>query len=116
MNRDRAGNTERSFAPKIDLQAQAELFESEAGASIVANVSKELRTPLNTILILAQILKENAEGNLTAKQVAFATTIHDAGGQVLQWVNEMLALATAQEKSSITESPQTEPKVEAITD
>ena len=97
----------RQSAPidaKPDSQAQAALLESSAGASIVANVSKELRTPLNTMLILSQLLKENAEGNLTPKQVEFAATIHTEATQLLQLVNELLALADAEKRSSQSES------------
>ena len=43
------------------------------------NLEWELRTPLNSILILAQLLAENPDGNLTAKQVEFARVIHREG-------------------------------------
>ncbi len=38
----------------------------------------ELRTPLNNLLILARMLAENTDSNLSPKQVKFAETIHSS--------------------------------------
>jgi len=108
MSNNQIGDSQHAVDQKLDPQAQAALLESKAGASIVANVSRDFRTPLNTIIILAKLLKENAESNLTSKQVEFATVIHDAGSEVLQLVNELLALADEEEKKSIARSSEME--------
>jgi CheY-like chemotaxis protein/two-component sensor histidine kinase len=56
-------------------------------------LSHELRSPLNSVLVLSKLLSENAEDNLTAKQVAFAQAIHASGSDLLGLVNAISDLA-----------------------
>jgi nitrogen-specific signal transduction histidine kinase len=56
-------------------------------------LSHELRSPLNSVLVLSQLLSENSEDNLTEKQVAFAQAIHASGNDLLGLVNAISDLS-----------------------
>ena len=80
---------------QIDLEARAEELTraSRYNSEFLANRSHELRTPLNSSLILARLLSENPKGNLTDEQVRFAQSIHSAGNDLLDLINDILDIS-----------------------
>ena len=59
----------------------------------VSKLGHELRTPLGSVLMMAELLAENGPGNLTEKQLAYARKIHRAASEMRALLDETSILA-----------------------
>lgn len=71
--------------------ARAEAEAQNAGKSrFLANMSHELRTPLNAVIGFSDIMRQRIFGPLPEKYADYAIAIHEAGGHLLELINDVL--------------------------
>ena len=82
-------------ARQAALQAAREEAEAlNAGKSrFLANMSHELRTPLNAIMGFSDVMRTKLFGELQPKYADYADMIHDAGGHLLDLINDVLDIS-----------------------
>jgi len=83
-------NMERALRERNEALEMADQLKSE----FIANVSYELRTPLNTIIGFTEILTGQYFGDLNARQAEYGHGILDSSNRLLLLINDILDLAT----------------------
>lgn len=68
-------------------------LNSKYKSQFFANLSHEMRTILNSTLLLTNILKENRAENLGEDQLEYLQTIYQSNNSVLELLNEVLDLS-----------------------
>jgi signal transduction histidine kinase len=81
---------ERALRERNEALQTADQLKSE----FIANVSYELRTPLNTIIGFAEILANQYFGKLNDQQMEYSQGILDSSNHLLLLINDILDLAT----------------------
>ncbi len=81
---------ERVLRERNEALENADRLKTE----FIANVSYELRTPLNTIMGFAEILADRYFGELSERQLEYARGILESSQRLMSLINDILDLAT----------------------
>jgi len=75
---------------ELEKQANRLTLSSHYKSEFLSNVSHELKTPQNSMLILSQSLIKNQESTLTKTQMKSAQIIHNTGRELLNLIENIL--------------------------
>jgi signal transduction histidine kinase/HAMP domain-containing protein/CheY-like chemotaxis protein len=98
---------------EVEERAEQLALSSRYKSEFLANMSHELRTPLNSMLILSRMLADEGDA-LTEEQRDFAETIHRAGNDLLDLINDILDLSKI-EAGRMDVAPATVPLTDVVT-
>ena len=71
--------------------SNARLLEaSRLKSQFLANMSHELRTPLNSIIGFSKVLLNRLDGELTERQEAYVSSVHNSSRHLLELINSIL--------------------------
>ncbi|WP_159887252.1 sensor histidine kinase [Paenibacillus puerhi] len=102
-------------AAKADLEEKARqlILASRYKSDFMANMSHELKTPLNSVILLSQLLADQHEGRWTDEELEYLAIIRSSGEDLLRQINDILDLSKVEagnldielEETSIAEIP-----------
>jgi two-component system cell cycle sensor histidine kinase PleC len=86
----------RAHVAEHSARIETELA-SKVKSEFIANMSHELKTPLNTVIGFSKLLTQHQERRLPDKEIVeYATLIHDAAGHLLSVINDILDISKLQ--------------------
>ncbi|AKI99266.1 signal transduction histidine kinase [Archangium gephyra] len=83
----------RTLHAELDEKTESLVRAAEIKSRVVANVSHEFRTPLHSILGLARLLLNPANGSLSPEQQKQVQFIRSSGEALFELVNDLLDLS-----------------------
>ncbi|OMF05899.1 hypothetical protein BK127_31805 [Paenibacillus sp. FSL H7-0331] len=66
---------------------------SQYKSEFIANMSHELKTPLNSIIALSQLLQEEDRSRYSEEEISYGKIIHTSGNELLKMINDMLDIS-----------------------
>jgi len=85
-----SAKVENALRERAEAMERADLMKSE----FIADVSREVRTPLNTVIGFADMLSQKYFGELNPRQSEYVQSISDTGRNMMSVVGDVLDLAT----------------------
>ena len=84
---------ERELRQQLDQEKRELERVNEEKSKFLSTVSHELKTPLASIMALAEVLKKNRKGNLEEKQVEHIEVIHRSGRRLAVLIDDLLDMS-----------------------
>jgi len=80
----------------VEEKVKALELSGKYQSEFLANTAQELRPPLNSLLVLLNLLVENRNGNLIEKQIDPAHAINEAGAESFSLISDVLDISQAE--------------------
>lgn len=93
---DDSGRGMQSLFVELEEQSHTLREEAEVRGRVVANLTHELRTPLSSIVGLAELLESRVDGDLTSEQAKQIGFIRRAAEDLLVLASDMLDIARSE--------------------
>ena len=94
----------KKLAKTLNSQKQELIENQKYKDSFFANMSHELKTPLNSINILSSLMKKNKDNNLTVSQIKNMEIINKCGKHLTALINDILDISKLEAKEIILQT------------
>jgi len=78
---------------KLKQQKKELIDANQYQTDFLANISHELKTPLNSINVISSVMSRNSENNLNEKQIQNMNIINQSGQDLLGMINDILDMS-----------------------